>query len=333
MIELMVERVGPAVTIQDEGRPGHLAQGLSLGGAVDPLALDEAAALFHATDFASLEMAGLGGRFSVRNGDATFALTGARMRVTLDGVSIPWNTTLKLVAGQVLEIGAAIAGTYGYFHVLGSWQARPILGAHSAHLNAGIGRPLIAGDRFSIKEKQSPAAMTLDVADRFSGGTIRAVRGPQTALFDANTVSRFFATEFRRDARANRMGAQLTHSGAPFSAKMGLSILSEITVPGDIQLTGEGLPYVLGPECQTTGGYPRIATVIPPDLPKILQAPLGAPIRFELLDRSAARKIWANQKAEVQALRPRPAVRNPNDIGDLLAYQLISGVTSGEEGP
>ena len=57
--------------------------------------------------------------------------------------------------------------------------------------------------------------------------------------------------------------------------------MSDIIVTGDIQMTGDGEPYVLMSECQTMGGYPRIGTVIPADLPVLAQAKAGTPIRFE----------------------------------------------------
>ncbi len=108
-------------------------------------------------------------------------------------------------------------------------------------------------------------------------------------------------------------------------------MVSETIVPGDIQMTGAGTPFVLGPECQTTGGYPRLATVIPSDLPKVLQAAPGAPIRFEFVTREQALAAWRQEVADRQALSPRPLIRDPHDISDLLSYQLIDGVTAGGE--
>ncbi|MEZ5771832.1 MAG: carboxyltransferase domain-containing protein [Defluviimonas denitrificans] len=42
---LLIHRAGPAMTVQDLGRPGYLARGLSRGGAADRLALRQGAAL------------------------------------------------------------------------------------------------------------------------------------------------------------------------------------------------------------------------------------------------------------------------------------------------
>ena len=130
--------------------------------------------------------------------------------------------------------------------------------------------------------------MTLDIADRFTGGTVRIVPSVQTARFAPEDLQRFETTDFTRDVRGNRMGVRLTFDGAPFAAQDQLSILSEIIVPGDIQATGDGTPFVLLNECQTTGGYPRIATVLPCDLNLIAQARPGDTIRFRFVTRAEA---------------------------------------------
>jgi len=136
-----------------------------------------------------------------------------------------------------------------------------------------------------------------------------------------------------RDARGNRMGARLEFEGAPFAASGQLSILSEVIVPGDIQMTGDGTPFVLLPECQTTGGYPRIGTVIPADLPRVAQAGPGISLRFEVIELQDAVEIHRRHVAALAKLPStiRPLLRRPEDISDLLSYQLISGVISGHD--
>ena len=331
---LVVVVSGPGLTLQDRGRRGYLAQGLSVGGAADPRALVEGSALLGQTgDLAVVEMAGLGGTFALEGGPNTFALTGARMRATLDNARLRWNTSYPLAPGQILKIGPAVAGAFGYLTLAGGIATDPFMGSRSTHLAAGIGGALATGARLPLGDGIAPAGLTLDVADRFSGGEVRVLEGPQSALFSVETRDRFAATTFIRDPRGNRMGVQLAQDGGAFQAQGGLSIISEVIVPGDIQMTGAGTPFVLGPECQTTGGYPRIATVIPSDLPKIMQAAPGAKLRFRFVTRDAALAAWRAEMAERSALAPYPLVRDPHDIGDLLAYQLIGGVTAGGDDP
>lgn len=331
---LTVLDCGPGVTVQDLGHPGHLASGLSRGGAIDPLALAEGAALLgQDPSLAAIEMAGFGGRF-VADADTRIALTGAPMQAGLEGAALEWNTSHWLPAGATLSIGGARQGSYGYLHIGGGIATAPVLGARSTHLAAGIGAALSAGTVLPIgADGSAETGLVLPEPDRFGGGTLRVVRTVQSALFSAVDLQRFENTPFTRDPRGNRMGVRMAFDGAPFAAQDQLNILSDIIVPGDVQATGDGAPFVLMCECQTTGGYPRLATVIPPDLPRIAQTQPGDPIRFRFVSRANALEAMRADAAARAALPAAvaPRLRNPHDIPDLLSYQLIGGVTAGRD--
>ncbi len=333
--QLVVHQAGPSVSVQDLGRPGNLAFGLSPGGAADRLAHIEGAVLLgQGLDCASLEMAGFGGEFEL-TADGCIALTGAPMMAKLDGQPLVWNASHSVLAGQRLSIGSVTAGMYGYLHIAGGIDAPAFLGSRAAHLASGIGALLRAGDELPLgaADGSGRAGMKITVADRFSGGVVRVLPSVQTALFPAETLARFEATDFAPTSRRNRQGVQMHFDGAPFAAGAQLTILSENMIAGDIQMTGVGEPFVLLPECQTTGGYPRIATVIPDDLPKVAQASPATPIRFVFVTHEAALK--AHRPPERYRLDVRatlqPLIRDPRNIPDLLGYQLISGAITGWE--
>lgn len=333
MSALEVLSVGNGVTVQDTGRPGYIALGLSRGGAADRLALAEGAALLKQAVGAALEMAGFGGRFRA---DVSWraALTGAPMKATLDGTALTWNASHSVPAGAVLEIGGALRGVYGYLTVGGGLDLPMELGARSAHLNAGLGRVLQAGDRLPLHADEGRAAgLVLDPAERFAGGVLRVLPSLQTPLFPGEMRARFGAETFVRDDRGNRMGIRLRPEGDGYGLEHGQSILSEVITPGDIQIPGDGAPYILLYECQTTGGYPRIGTVIPADLPRVAQAAPGASLRFRFVERAEALEAEKTHRRGLEALpgTVRPLVRNPADMPDLLSHTLISGVTAGEE--
>lgn len=333
---LEVLSCGPAVTVQDMGRPGFLAQGLTRGGAADRLALYEGAALLgQSADLAALEMVGMGGSFRADT-DLRIALTGAPMSATLDDTALTWNASHLLPAGATLKIGGARSGTYGYLHVGGGLDTPMMMGARSAHLSAGLGMALKAGDTLPLgTDKGQTVGLTLPDDDRFDGGRIRITASMQTDQFDTQTRARFTQTVFKRDARGNRMGVRMDHDAAPFMAADQLSILSDIIVTGDIQIAGDGAPFVLMCECQTTGGYPRIGTVLPCDLGRVAQAPAGASLSFEFVDLDEARAIEQRAAAARAGLGSAitPLLRDPHSIRDLLSYQLISGVVSATRNP
>ncbi|WGH78982.1 5-oxoprolinase subunit C family protein [Jannaschia ovalis] len=316
MIELLA--CGPLVTVQDAGRPGYLSQGLAQGGAADRMALAEAERLLGEAG-AGIETPGAPLRLKL-DAPMRLALTGAPMRASVAGRALEWNTAQTLPDGAVLDLKPAGRGVYSYLHVQGGLRTEAVLGSRAAHLIAGIGRPLEAGDRLPCEASEGPA-LRIVPQDRFGGGEIRLLPTPQTRLFPEAERARFAATAFTRDPRGNRQGVRLDMDGGGFATEGQLSLLSDFILPGDIQMTGDGVPYILGPECQTTGGYPRIGTVIGADLPRALQAPPGATLRFRFVTAEEARA------AATPPAKPQPLVRDPREV-DLYGAQLIGGVVS-----
>jgi biotin-dependent carboxylase-like uncharacterized protein len=333
---LIVRSIGPAAAIQDLGRPGFMSVGLTRGGASDPTALHEGAALLRqAPSSAVLEMAGMGGVFEAST-EIRIALTGAVMDASIDGTSVQWNASHIVPAGSILKIGAMRQGNFGYLHVGGGFNTPSYLGTRGCHLSAGLGRLIQAGDQLPIGEdKGKDAGCHLVPEQRLDGGKIRFVRSMQSNKFDDATMTRFTKTKFRRDPRGNRQGIRMDFVGESFQSGGQLNIVSEVTIAGDIQITGDGTPFVLMHECQTTGGYPRIGTILPCDLNKVAQAPVGSLLRFELLTLEEGSAVQARANAVLSGLRKsvKPLVRDVSSIQDLLSYQLISGAISATDAP
>ncbi|KIC30517.1 5-oxoprolinase subunit C family protein [Leisingera sp. ANG-S5] len=331
---LTVLRTGPGVTVQDGGRPGWLEYGVSRGGAADRLALAEGAALLgQGADLAAVEMPGMGGEFQA-DSDLRIALTGAPMRASIDSAAVAWNASHLLPAGARLMIGAARSGSYGYLHVGGGIQTPEHLGARSAHLAAGIGAPLKEGDVLDTgPDSGGITGLGLAPENRFEGGTVRVVASLQTSLFPQAELMWFEQTAFRRGARGNRMGVPMESDGEGFRPNGARTVVSEVIVPGDIQVTGDGTPYVLLAESQTTGGYPRIGTVLPCDLPVLAQAAVGAELRFRFIAMEEAVALERAEAERREGLRSQcyPLIRDPRSMSNLLSFQLISGVIAGEE--
>lgn len=331
---LRIERADGLLTVQDMGRSGYLAQGLSRGGAMDRLALIEAAALLGAPAILpGIEMAGAGGTFSV-TAPMRIALTGAPMRAQLDDAPLRWHACHRIQPGQRLRIGPVQAGVYGYLTPAGGLQTPVMLGSRAAHLAVGLGAPLESGQELPCGADADCGrpARRLDCPNRFGGGVLRIMDGPQTDLFDAAVLDRFLATTFLRGGRGNRQGIQL-EGAQGFTTDLAEGLASDMIGPGDLQMTGDGLPYVLMAECQTMGGYPRIGQIIPADLPRMAQAAPGARLRFQRIDLEQADLLCPDEHRLLRdaAARCRDLIRDPSTIADLLSYQLIDGVTAGRE--
>lgn len=321
---LIVEQTGPMVSVQDAGRAGGLGMGLSRGGAVDRQSYIEACALAAApVGAAAIEMAGFGGRFRFETA-CRFALAGAEMRATLDGAPLEWNAAHWAEAGAVLEIGAAHEAVYGYLLPGGGVATPEEVGGRGYHRIAGLGRLLQPGDALPCALSPDLPPMRLAGRSRVSD-TLRVIPGPQTDLFDEETRARFEGMTFTRSARANRQGVRIDQEGAGFTAGAQLSRVSDFVCEGDIQMTGDGTPYVLLADCQTMGGYPRIGTVIPTDLSALAQAPPGAKLRFRFITIAEAEALWQSDDAALAATQKalEPLVRDPHAMRDLLSYELI----------
>ena len=104
--------------------------------------------------------------------------------------------------------------------------------------------------------------------------------GPQADHFDAETIARFLASPWRVSATSDRVGCRL--EGEPLRHAGPAEILSDGMVPGSIQVPPDGRPIVMTADGPTTGGYPKIATVLTADLPLLAQlVPGEGDVRFE----------------------------------------------------
>jgi allophanate hydrolase subunit 2 len=112
-------------------------------------------------------------------------------------------------------------------------------------------------------------------------GPIRVIWGLHADTFSHETRQHFVDEPFRVSSRMDRMGTRLEDRAGVFLGQRVLSLVSDATVPGDIQILGDGTPIVLMRDHQPTGGYPRIATVISADLNRFAQLRPGTEVRFE----------------------------------------------------
>lgn len=328
---LNVQRIGPSVTVQDGGWSGTLASGLSHGGAADRRAMHEAWALLGESGTPLLEMAGMGGRF-VANAPVRIALSGAKMQASLDGAALMWNAVHQVEAGQVLDIGATQSGVYGYLGVGGGLETPRFLGSASTHRASGLGHVVQTGDQLQLGEDSKPKRVGLALPAIAPRPTpIRILPTAHTDLFGTAVLETFQNATFTRSPQGNRQGVAL-ECDQSFAMDGGQSIPSETVIAGDIQVPGQGAPYALLADCQTTGGYPRIATILPCDLPRVAQAVPGEKLRFVMITRQEGIEAELKERKERAGLASKcqPILRDPRQMNDLLSYQLISGAIAGD---
>ena len=160
-------------------------------------------------------------------------------------------------------------------------------------------------------------------------GPIRVVPGPQADYFSEATLAAFFAGSYRVSAEADRMGVRLQGPALVHRSDKGAEIVSDATVPGSIQVPGNGLPIVLLADGQTVGGYPKIGTVASADLGRLATAPVGAELRFEAVTVAQAETLARAHEAEVRAWLAAIellALDGDIDLHAIYGNNLVSGI-------
>jgi biotin-dependent carboxylase-like uncharacterized protein len=297
MSKLVISAIGPASSVQDGGRPGSQRYGLTPSGAVDRLALATANALVGNPPFAAaVEIGPFGAKFTAPDGAVRVALAGASRNADIAGRPVALDTSMTLMEGETLTLGFARGGSFSYLAIEGAIQGEPMFGSLAVNARAGLGspypRPLQAGDTLQAVSASGAAERRIDL-QAITEAPIRVVMGPQDDEFgDATTL--FLDSEWKISATSDRMGYRL--EGPIIRHLHGHNIVSDGTVNGSIQVPGNGQPIVLMPDRGTSGGYPKIATVISADFGRFAQTPAGRGFRFKAVGMAEAqaelRKFW-----------------------------------------
>lgn len=337
MTRLFVEACGPGMTVQDAGRIGAQRFGISGSGAMDLMSYRLANALVGAdADAAVLEFAVFGGSFSL-DAPALVAVTGGDCPITVDGRPVaPW-TSFTLAAGAKLSVGALKDAVYGYIALGGGIDVPPFMGSRATHSRSRIGgfqgRALVVGDVLDVFAPAAEyAAQRLVALPDRGAGPIRVVAGPQDAFFTPEAWQSFLSEPFVITSQRDRMGMML--DGPTLAHAAGYNIVSDAVAFGSIQVPGTGKPIILLADRQSTGGYPKIATIASCDLGRLAQMRSGENIRFQRISADEAEALARDAQRSLQHAIDslEPLVAHPDLSSErLLEVNLIDGVDSAAE--
>lgn len=328
MTALVVEAAASGLTLQDEGRTGLRRHGIPSGGAMDRWSLAVANALVgNPPGNAALESTLAGLRLRVAEGPVLVAVAGPGVTLSIGGRPVAEGQSVVAEAGESLIVSPVRGGVYGYLAVAGGFAVEPEMGSVSTHLRTGLGAPPVrVGDRLPLRGTAAPLAPRL-LSARRAAGPIRVMAGPQDDWFAPEALEGLTSATWTVDGRSDRMGMYLR--GAAIAPAAG-SMVSDGVMPGSIQVPPAGAPIVLLRDAQTTGGYPKIATVITADLDRLAQTPPGGTLCFRPVSRAEAVAALRRYRNELAGLRARPAMRAP-DTETLLRLNLIGGVWGAED--
>ena len=289
----VVEVVEPGLltTVQDLGRAGYRRVGVSRAGPMDARAHAAAnRAVGNPGGAAALEctMAGPALAFVA---PSRVAVAGADLGAVLERADlgvwpVPLGASVLARPGNVLRFTARRSGCRAYVALQGGIDVPAVLGSRATDLQSGFGgfagRPLAVGDLIAALPAAGAggAAGEAPLERPARSATVRVVLGPQSDHFDAGTTARFLASPWRVSVTSDRVGCRL--EGEPLRHAGPAEILSDGMVAGSIQVPPDGRPIVMTADGPTTGGYPKIATVLTADLPLLAQlVPGEGEVRFE----------------------------------------------------
>lgn len=287
-------RAGFLTTVQDLGRIGFCEFGVSVGGALDRHALRVANLLAgNEESAAGLEIA-LGGLRIRFDDERTVAWCGGDFDVCVGSTSLPSGHAGSLRAGDEVIFNSPKVGCRSWLAISGGIDVPIVLASRSTDLRGNFGgldgRPLRDGDVISLgKTRRSQTAATETISSwsapidwtttAEAEPALRFIRGSEWDRFNASSHLALTNETFAVSPDSDRMGARL--EGAELKRTEDVDLVSEAVAPGTIQVPPNGNPIILLGDCQTIGGYPKIAHVITVDLPIAAQLRAGDLVRFQ----------------------------------------------------
>jgi antagonist of KipI len=308
-------REGFLTSVQDLGRTGFREFGVSTSGALDPFALRVANLLLgNDQGAAGLEITfgGLQLRFSK---ERIVAWSGGEFDVRVGSQQLPAGHVVHLEASDELKFGPPKIGCRAWLAISGGVDVPVVLGSRSADLRANFGglegRALRDGDIIRLAPRSGSSIPATGISswtaphDWVSPAKrepiLRFTRGVDWSRFDASTLQRLTSKSFEVSPDSDRMGVRL--DGLEFKRENNVDLVSEAVAPGTIQVPPNGKPILLLGDCQTIGGYPKIAHVITVDLGIAAQLRAGDQVDFSEVSLADAHRLMLERECELERFR------------------------------
>lgn len=310
---------GFLTTVQDSGRFGYRSIGMPVTGALDQYSYKVSSLLVGNDESAAcLEITLLGPTLKV-HGSAIIALTGAVFQATLNEQLLPQWQAVEVKENDIITISGAKVGARGYLAVAGGFDVPMVMGSRSTYIRGKIGgfqgRPLQRGDKLEIgSPSKEPSQyvgklIPIEYVPKYVINadndiiTLRVIMGPQDDYFSKKGVQNFLNSTYIITAESDRMGYRLEGERVEHISKNRTQIISDGIPLGAVQIPGDGMPIVMLADGQTTGGYPKIATVCTVDLPLVSQCKPGDKVHFLEITQDEAISLLKEQEDKLHKLQ------------------------------
>ena len=305
---MAIEWGNPGLAAMVQGIPyrGHRHIGMPLCGAADPVSLALANWLAGNTaETPAIETAFAAASFTAMQ-DMTVGIAGAHREVKVNGTVAADFESISLSKGDEVHIGPAHFGCRSYIAVKGGFTADSLLGGNSTYAPAGLGgsarHPIVSGNVTPAAKQELQTGEIRSLPDeyrlRFSDHFILRILDSPEAGLAGSMAQRSFTVSRRTD----RIGVELKCGKALPEIKTAMQ--SSAVFPGTIQYPPSGKPFLLGPDAQTTGGYPRIAQVTRADRHLIGQLRPEAKVTLQRITVAPAHSLYSAKLELLRKLQP-----------------------------
>ncbi|CAH0268109.1 KipI antagonist [Pedobacter sp. Bi27] len=321
-MKISIIKPGLLSTIQDMGRYRYLSQAVPVSGAMDELAHRLANKAVGNDDHnATIEFTYADASFKAET-PVLISYSGDGATLVCNNEIMPAEKPLFFPAGSVIKLIHNAIGVRSYLAIAGGWDVPDVMESKSTYLTAAFGG--FKGRALQKADVLVSGTLLSEVSDEIlnhliersltypnwrisresllpeNRQTIRVVLANEISWFDATSIISFLTNSYTIDRRSNRMGYHL--SGKPLVRKVKKELLSTAVTPGVIQVTGSGDLVILMADCQTTGGYPRIAHVAAVDLPLCAQLKPGDTIHFSEISRDEAEALYLEREHDLSLI-------------------------------
>ncbi|MGA7274583.1 MAG: biotin-dependent carboxyltransferase family protein [Candidatus Udaeobacter sp.] len=332
-MDMIVTRAGFLTSVQDLGRTGFREFGVSTSGALDPFALRVANLLIGNDEGAAGLEITFGGLQLQFQDERIVAWCGGEFDVSIEAAPLPAGHTALVRSGEELKFGRAQTGCRAWLAISGGLDVPIVLGSRSTDLRSNFGgfdgRALRDGDIIPLNEWPGSSAFAKATADKLIPAKVisswtaphdwvspakpnpilRFVRGMDWTRFNALTLQRLISEPFTASPDSDRMGVRLT--GPELARTDNVDLISEAVAPGTAQVPPSGQPILLLGDCQTIGGYPKIAHVVTVDLGIAVQVRAGDHVRFAEVSLGDAHQLFLQRERSLERFRIGLSLRDP----------------------
>jgi antagonist of KipI len=330
-MSILVRSAGYLTSVQDLGRIGFRRSGVSVGGALDPHGLRVANALVGNDDNgAGLEVTFGTLRLQFED-ERIVAWCGGGFTAQIGNTDLPPGHAGLIQRDEELTLTAPNSGGRTWLAISGGIDVPAVLGSRSTDLKGNFGgyggRALRDGDLLPLgtagrlKERRFTNRRThengdLEIAAPWISEwsapmpwaaidqrdpVVRVVKGNDWGRFTPEAQRWFLSAAFTVTPDSDRMGARL--EGPELDLVEPGDLLSEAVAPGTVQVPPNGQPILLLGDCQTIGGYPKIAQVITVDLPMAAQLSPSGAVRFREVSLAHAGDLLREREEDFARFR------------------------------